>query len=520
MQSSVATHHSFDTGEKGSMKPAVSYFAERTLRYVLILGAVLFVVAYIALAAVRSRYPYELEWMEGGTVDHIVRILSGLELYVKPSIEFTPYIYPPVYYYISALVSTWTGVGFFAPRMVSILSSIGCLAIIFFFVRRETKSVYAGILSASLFAATYKISGAWLDIARVDSLFLLFILAAVYLIRFYETPPALVAAGVMLALSFLTKQIALIIAFPLLVYCFVVNRRRSIYAVGALAAGAGIVCLVLDRMYEGWFNYYIFFLPSGHRIVMKLAFLFWAKEIVMYLPVVLMLAIPFLYLQYTAPGRKGFLFYAALIVGMVGGAWISRMHSGSYYNALLPAYACLAIIFGLAVPSLLALAAAAPPRKQGALRAYLYVACLIQFVALIYNPRDFLPNAGDRAAGGELVAAIASIPGDVYVPCHTYLARLAGKSSWAHQMAIRDVRRSADNAVNAALDAEIRQAIRKGRFSAIVLDSESWQYQEEVNRYYEKERMFFENDGDVFMPVTGAELRPRVLYVPRDRSPQ
>jgi 4-amino-4-deoxy-L-arabinose transferase-like glycosyltransferase len=57
-------------------------------------------------------------------VDHVLRVLSGQKLYVQPSLEFVPFIYPPLFVYLSAMVSMVTGVGFEPLRLVSFVSSL------------------------------------------------------------------------------------------------------------------------------------------------------------------------------------------------------------------------------------------------------------------------------------------------------------------------------------------------------------------------------------------------------------
>src|SRR5690606_7908479 len=70
------------------------------------------IVAFVGIAASRIGYPFDLEWMESGVIDHVRVVLSGEPLYREPSLEFTPYIYTPGYYYASALVSSVAGVGY------------------------------------------------------------------------------------------------------------------------------------------------------------------------------------------------------------------------------------------------------------------------------------------------------------------------------------------------------------------------------------------------------------------------
>ena len=150
-------------------------------------------------------------------------ILSGRPLYVEPSLEFTPFIYTPLYFYVAAAVSKVLGVGFLPLRLVSFVASLGCLWLIGRFVRRETGSWTWGIVAAGLFAATYRLSGAWLDIARVDTLFLFLVLGSIHLLRFRRGPldgGGWAADG----LAFLTKQTALFIALPLALYPLLFGR--------------------------------------------------------------------------------------------------------------------------------------------------------------------------------------------------------------------------------------------------------------------------------------------------------
>ena len=66
----------------------------------------------------RARYPFELEWMEGGVLDHVRVVLSGQPLYRAPSVEFTPFIYTPFYYAVCAALARVFGVGFFLAASI------------------------------------------------------------------------------------------------------------------------------------------------------------------------------------------------------------------------------------------------------------------------------------------------------------------------------------------------------------------------------------------------------------------
>ena len=53
---------------------------------------------FLYLASQRIGFQYEIEWMEGGIYERVARVLEGKPLYVSPSLEFSPFVYTPLYY--------------------------------------------------------------------------------------------------------------------------------------------------------------------------------------------------------------------------------------------------------------------------------------------------------------------------------------------------------------------------------------------------------------------------------------
>ncbi|MHC4458094.1 MAG: hypothetical protein ACYS0I_13605, partial [Planctomycetota bacterium] len=84
------------------MKTETLNSISRFFKHALLTVAILYLAVYLILVFLRIQFPFELEWMEGGSVHQIERILEGKKLYVSPSLEFVPYIYPPLYFYVSA----------------------------------------------------------------------------------------------------------------------------------------------------------------------------------------------------------------------------------------------------------------------------------------------------------------------------------------------------------------------------------------------------------------------------------
>ena len=494
------------------MKTNTLDWTTKFLRYLLLSVAILFIIVYLILAFLRIGYPFELEWMEGGSVDHVIRILSGQKLYVSPSLEFVPFIYTPVYFYLSAVLSKIVGIGFLPLRLISFISSLGCLFVIFLMVKGETGSNFSGIVASSLFAATFRISGAWFDIARADSLFLFFLLAGLYLIKFRESTKSYVLAGVLFSLSFLTKQIALVISLPIMVYCVLLNRRRSIYFIGAVVMIVGVSTYLLNWIHDGWYNYYVFDLPRQHSIAKSVFLDFWTKDIISTLSIACIMSIFYLFTELLNSNRKDFLFYFLMLIGLLGGAWLSRLHTGGYDNVLFPAYAALSILFGLAIHTAFEFIRAASAGKWKSMQICVYLICIIQFFGLRYNPIAQIPTQKDLEAGGAFINTMSQLSGDILVPYHGYLPTLAGKRSNAHHQAVSDVLRGKDCPAKAQLIDQISRAIREKRFDAIILGS-VW-FRELTETHYTIQRRIFDNEN-VFWPVTGMRTRPSYIFVPK-----
>lgn len=470
---------------------------------------------FVVISILRMAYPFELEWMEGGVLDHVHRVLEGQPIYVKPTLEFVPFIYTPLYFYVSALFSLVLGEGLFPPRLVSFLASIGSLTTIFFIVKRETRSIVYGIIASGLFAATFRISGAWFDIARSDALFLFLILLTVLVIQRGTSAKLQLVGAVLVSLAFLTKQTALIIAVPLALYLLWASRHRAVVFIGTSALLIGGGTLLLDYLHDGWYSYYVFFIPGQHHIIESMYLGFWTSDILAPMFVACALGIFCFLWQFRVTGGtdRFFLFFAA--AGMLGGSWMGRLHSGGYDNVLLPAYAILAILFGVGIHRARQAVDHHSSSNYRLIEFGVFFACLLQFYLLRYDPAQQLPTEVDERAGQIMVERFAEIEGEVLIPYHGYLARLAGKKSYAHEMAIVDILRS-DSLHGAVLEAEITLAIEEKQFEAIIIDG-AWSY--EVLRQHYTNHGPILGEEDVFFPVTGFRTRPRYYFGPATDGP-
>ena len=471
-------------------------------------AALSFIIAFIVTAVMRINYPYELEWMEGGQLEHVVRILDGQEIYVEPSLEFIPYIYTPLYNYISAGVATVTGVSFFPLRLVSYISLLLTLIILFKIVKDETGNSYWGMISAGLYAAMYKAGGFWFDIARVDSLFILFFIASVYYLLKKDTPRNAAIAGLLAALSFLTKQSVVFMLFPIVLYLFIYKRKAAIYYFSVLTIISVGVSLYFNIKTDGWYWFWNFGLPVTHHWNWKYIYAFWTDDLLtpFALSVLPVIFIFFKTNDTPANNKQKTLFYLFFLAGCLLDAWLLRLHYGGYLNALFPALLAIALLAPLGLAKL-----ENSLEKKNNLITFVYLIVLLQFSVLLYNPAQAIPTKQDLAGGEFFINKLKHIKGDVFVPCHSYIPRLAGKKSYAHAVVIHDLFISKSK-WKEKVKRELDSALSNHRFTALIMNPE-W-HLPGLDKYYYLAGTIFKPGNESFFTVIG-KTRPNDIWLPK-----
>lgn len=474
----------------------------RSLKYALVAAAGLFLAAFVAIALARIDYPFQLEWQEGGMLEHARRWTEGKPIYAAPTLEFVAFPYPPLYHALGALLVALFGPELAVLRGLSLAGALASFAALYAIGRSGSGSRAGGVLAAGLFAACYRFAGAWLDVARVDSLCLAFALWGVFALLRGSGPRAAALAGLLVALASLAKQSALPVGAGLAVAAFARDRRQGLAFLagflGPLVAGS----VALDLASGGWYRWYVFELLASHPLHPPMLAGYWVELGRLAIAFALGLA------PLARPLRGGGALLGA-VLGLLAAGWLGRAHIGGYDNTLLPACAAAAAVFGTALGRRLAL-----PGRGASLAA---AAGFVQLALLVYDPRAQLPTDADRRAGERVVAELAAFEGEVLVPGHGYLARAAGKRAFAHDMAIRDVLRGPRRPEIGAFVAELEQALAERRFAAVVLDDRVWEEElPALGRSYRLARHLFGPGSEgVFVPVTGALARPDLVYLPR-----
>lgn len=473
--------------------------------------AILFV---LGLAFERIRYPFELEWMEGGVLDHVRVVLQGQPLYRRPSLEFTPFIYTPLYYWVCAAASKVFGLSLAVARGVSLLCAAGAMAVAGHLVWRESGNRLAGLVTAGLMAAAYGTVGFWYDLARIDSLMLLLWLGACSLARLRRTMGGSVAASLLLVAAFFTKQTALALAIPVLVYLIVERRRQGLVATGVYAALVTGIVVAWDASTGGWFSYYVFTLPRHHPMLWSrwrplLLDFFWEPVAVL----VLLSLVAVLGPSLRAKGRPVWQFYGLLLALAMKSSYAALLHEGGFVNVLIPAYAALSIGAGLGFAWVV-------KEAPGTLASSLaQIAVVLALVGLSYDTRTALPAAAELQANRAAAKQLASQPGPVLL---VSTRSFAGDNSpmQAHAMALSDVLKATDDLYSQGLRLQMLHAIEERRWAAVVMDEGlgmlSSELVEAIRGSYRFERRLYP-EGARYLGKTkvGLSTRPEEIWVRR-----
>ncbi|HLI57266.1 MAG TPA: glycosyltransferase family 39 protein, partial [Actinomycetota bacterium] len=433
----------------------------RAMTVLAVIAAVGAIALYLVLAIKRVGYPYAIEWLEGGAVEEVGRVLHGRQIYTAPSINYVAYPYTPLYFWVSAAVARLTGLSYLPLRLVSMTASLASVALLYRLVADEGGRV-AGAVAGGLFAAAFRWTGGFYDVSRVDSLMMALVLACLLMVARARRPAGFAVAGVLAFLAALTKQSALIAVAPVAVWLVArpgTSRRNGLIFVGAALIPLAGVALALDATTSGWFATITGGVLLGHGVDPTWWLGFWRLDLFpTVLPGAALVALAVILCargRRASSGRLGL--YLCAGAGMVLAAYVSRLHSASSENVLIPVAAALALLGGLAFAGLAG--------RRAGLRMLVAALCLAQFGLLAYNPAAQLPPAAQTATAKRLAAVLRQLPGEVLIVSHPWETTLAGKGTHAHAGAIFDDVRTSDRRANAALEASIAAAVSSERFT-------------------------------------------------------
>ena len=424
-----------------------------------------FVLFFLFIALHRLNYPFEVDRVESGMMTSVWRLRHGYPLYAPPSLEWAPYLYAPLFFYLSAALSKVMGLSYAPLRMVSLLSTLGSFGVIFLIVWKETKRFAAALVAVGLFASLYVFVLGWFDVGRVDSLSVFLFLLAVLATR--RAHPLL--AALMWLLAFHGKQTFL----PLGLAIFLVEwqrPRRMLMGMAAFAAMVWASVAWLNHVTQHWYSFYAFGTSGALGWAPREAFMFVPHDLLEPLPVAVILILMSVLLAPMRWRERDGSFFAIVTVLLGAAVWFVRAHSGANINATLPLYAWVAILTGVATHRLLdrwerseTTSSLTPGISAPAL---LWIALTVQLMAHLYRPGQVLPVEGSLAARQQFMEDLRATPGDVWVVNHSFDGLMAGKPMHAEMDALDAV---LGRGYQPAVQEFDRQIIGQ-HFTAVVLD--------------------------------------------------
>jgi hypothetical protein len=422
----------------------------------------------LQVVAGRIDYPYELEWMEGGMLHQVLRVLHGEPLYGKPSLDFIPALYMPLYYYLSALSASIVGENLYALRIVSVAATFITHVLVFLIVRKMGGSRLAALLGVLFYASMFSHTGFWFDVARVDSLWTMLLATTFYVLLSYrekQTTGRLLVFAQCGVLAFFTKQATLfLLPFVAVTFCCWFGWRHFVRFVVCC-----VPLLFLLGMYflftEEHFLFYTMQMAGSHGVT-----LFGVRR---FFEIVIQ-AVPFFWVAglvaccVIGNHRLDRLGWIALFAGFIFVSGLSRAYAGAFYNVLMPLYFCLSITAALGFGWLVEKSETS--RIAAMAVVFLLAGIFLNILYYRFEPSDQLPRSASKAATDMLVRQIAAVPGAVCVTSHGYLAWLAGKDFCAHNTQVTDLVTGSDPALAQVLRDDARQKILSGYYRVIILD--------------------------------------------------
>jgi Dolichyl-phosphate-mannose-protein mannosyltransferase len=486
-----------DAAEPALDRPPRRQRAPRAAQLAAALVGLVAIGAYLFVALRRIDYPFALEALEGNSLVEVHRILAGQQLYPAPTAGYVPDGYPPLYFYVAAAAARVFGVSYLPLRLVSLVSSLACFALLARLVQRETGSIAAGTGAAGVFAATYFAAGTWFDLARVDSLFLALSIGGLYAARYMRRTRGAIAAGLLLAAAALTKQSGLAEVVAVTAVLLIGPRRRlACYAGVTAAAVLGVSTVALRLASGGWYTYYIFKQMSEHALAYGNFGWFWTA---------LLTATGLAACAALIGARRVPLELLAGCAALAVEGYSALVANGGTINDMLPAYLAVALLAGLAV--------GAGSARWVTTAAGVLVLAQTVFLLASSHPSQAIPSSASRAAGERLVAGMRAFGGDVAVPDNPSLSLMAGMAPAAVPGGVRDVLSATDKDGIDSFRHSTQEAIAAHKFSAIIDDAPGAPLYNPAG-FLKNYHQCVQPDPTLLVPVARAQARPAVVWIP------
>jgi hypothetical protein len=481
---------------------------------------VLVLASYLHLVFIHLGYPFEIERLEGGAVDHALRVVRGSPIYVRPGPGFIPYNYPPVYFYLASISVSMLDNGFMGARLVSVTGFAAVLFVLVFILKKKGARWPLVLAMTGILAGSARMADSAWTLARVDALAVAFIIVGACLLATSKNKAATVAAALLMAAAFFTKQNALAATAFAGLFLLVKDRKRFWIFLPA-AAGAILLSLVVLEIHSGgWFSAYVLRQPVHNRFTPRIAWSFFIEDLGLLWPAAILVAGRLILSPEPVRDDKlGFVlaFDWLLLAGVVI-SWGARFFSGGgSLNNCLPAVVCILIFAGANLAG-----ATESSSKAGVFwRIFVPVLLIVQLIVLGVDWGEWKPAAASEKAGRELLKELSAVEGPVLIPYHSHYAPMSGHPTTFHMVALRDTQRGGPAVQGGAALAQVLEKIEDRYYEVIVWDSigpRIPELEDALREHYRLSKTLFQEDDYRFYTLAGVRSRPDQWWEPREET--
>ena len=532
--------------------------------FLIILSSCSILLLFLYTTLNRLFYPYDLEWMEGGMLLHGLRVMEGQPLYVEPSSEFIPFIYPPLYSWLLGWSSFIFGLDYPVGRGISLIASLLATGALISIGRIEKLSWPICFSMGAFFLSTYENSGTFMDLVRTDSL----VVALVGWSLVFLRQRILWASGILLCLAFLAKHNAAIFGIPMALWLWRTYNIRSALEFAVYSAfPALLMTFYIQHTSDGFFLQYLLEVPSVHPFVGSRFFWLAPYELISALSLLIFFIIfstvvihredMFKHGSCLALMMIGFFFHDELIYffqrnvlsslpsrqsleaakslssipmlcGGISWLWwnkslfkkymlwlwcflvsvlfccIMRAHHGGYMNVLMPGFWFLSLILGFILQRFYM-------HKMGDY--FLPPVILLQLAIGGWDPSSYIPTEKDIQKGDNLIAELKQIESPILAPFSPWYAYKAGHSATFHLIALWDINHK--EGVLQSYVKNIRKDILEMRWSAILVANEKFDF---GRKKYYPTRKKLRASQIAPKPKIGWQAHSKILFFPVEKQ--
>ena len=440
-----------------------------------LLAATIMFCMMVWVIAMRWHYPYQLEWIEGSVLQHVVRLTESKPIYQLPDMTFAPALYTPLYYYVSAAVAEVMGNNLPTLRLVSIVATLGSGFCISGIAWKLTQSRLAAVLAFLMVATPFRFTGFWFDVARVDSLWSFFLLATVLSLVHIKTNQQMqrwiLVASALCVCAVYTKQTTLFLMpfFAVAVLLWNGFRCAALFTIWS-AALLILLCLVFQWQSDNLFYFFTMQMAANHNMTSGFPLHFFKGDLLESVPVILIFVFYGLLKQCRIVPRIGW-GWVIILLGFMGMTLLARLYAGGAKNVTMPMHFLLVALAVTGFSMLLKSNGKLPNKKAAIFTALCSLLFTLNIVFSVYIPQWLIPSVQDKAYGDALVKRIAAVPGRVCLSRDGYLAYLAGKDFCAHETQLTDILNGGVSTVSNPLIDDAKKRIMGGYYDVLIVDS-------------------------------------------------